>query len=57
MADCCAELRSELAALRAEVAKIKPVDEQAIIINQVKFLKRLPLLNWVLTFPLGPTKF
>jgi hypothetical protein len=31
MADCCAELRSELAALRAEVAKLKPVDENTII--------------------------
>ncbi len=31
MADCCAELRSELAALRAEVARLKPVDENSII--------------------------
>jgi hypothetical protein len=31
MADCCAEIRAELAALRAEIAKIKPVDENRII--------------------------
>ncbi len=31
MADCCNEIRAELAALRAEVAKLKPVDEQRII--------------------------
>lgn len=36
MADCCAELRSELAALRAEVAKLKPVDEESIISKSVK---------------------
>ena len=31
MADCCAEIRNELAALRAEVAKLKPVNEESII--------------------------
>ncbi len=31
MADCCNEIRAELAALRAEIAKIKPVDEKRII--------------------------
>jgi hypothetical protein len=31
MADCCEGLRQELAQLRAEIAKIKPVDEQRII--------------------------
>ncbi|MBD2503130.1 hypothetical protein [Anabaena azotica] len=31
MADCCQGLEEELAALKAEVAKLKPVDEQRII--------------------------
>jgi len=31
VASCCAEVRAELAALRAEVAKLKPVDEAAIL--------------------------
>jgi hypothetical protein len=31
VADCCEQIRSELAALKAEVAKLKPVDEQRII--------------------------
>jgi hypothetical protein len=31
VADCCAEIRNELAALRAEVAKLKPVNEESII--------------------------
>ena len=31
MADCCAEIRAELTALRAEIAKLKPVDENAIV--------------------------
>ena len=36
MADCCAELRSELAALRAEVSKLKKVDEEGIIQRAVE---------------------
>ncbi|MBE9054167.1 hypothetical protein IQ243_28005 [Nostocales cyanobacterium LEGE 11386] len=31
MADCCEALKKELAALRAEIAKIKPVNEAKII--------------------------
>ncbi|MBW4677841.1 MAG: hypothetical protein KME52_28750 [Desmonostoc geniculatum HA4340-LM1] len=31
MADCCSEIRAELAALKAEIARIKTVDENAII--------------------------
>ena len=31
MADCCAEIKAELAALRAEIARIKPIDERRII--------------------------
>lgn len=31
MADCCSEIKAELAALKAEVAKLKPVDEKKII--------------------------
>ncbi|WP_375471090.1 hypothetical protein, partial [uncultured Nostoc sp.] len=31
MADCCAEIRAEVAALRAEIAKIQKVDEASII--------------------------
>ena len=36
MADCCAELRSELAALRAEVSKLGKVDEEGIITRAVE---------------------
>lgn len=31
MADCCSELKIELSKLRAEVSKLKPVNEEAII--------------------------
>ncbi len=31
MADCCQEIRAELAALKAEVAKLKPVNEASLI--------------------------
>ncbi|NWF58118.1 MAG: collagen-like protein [Fischerella sp.] len=36
MADCCSEIRAELAALKAEIAKLKPVDEEAIIQKAVQ---------------------
>ncbi|MFN6450539.1 MAG: hypothetical protein RMX59_035130, partial [Nostoc sp. DedSLP05] len=36
MADSCADLAAQIAALRAEIAKIKPVDENAIIQKSVK---------------------
>lgn len=39
MADCCSEIRAELAALRAEIAKLKPVDEQRIIAASVQQAK------------------
>lgn len=50
MADCCAELRSELAALRAEVSKLEKVDEEAIIQKAVERAKNklLPFIDQAL---------
>lgn len=39
MADCCSELKNEIAALRAEIARIKKVDENAIVNRAVEASK------------------
>jgi len=50
MADCCQQLSSELAQLRAEVAKLRPVDEEAIINKAVERTKAklLPFIDQAL---------
>ncbi|BAY22369.1 hypothetical protein NIES2100_21320 [Calothrix sp. NIES-2100] len=50
MADCCDEVKAELAALRAEVAKLKPVDENSIIDKSVDKAKLVlvPILGLII---------
>lgn len=49
MADCCAELKGELSTLRAEVAKLNRIDEEAIIKKAVERAKNeiIPLLSQI----------
>lgn len=50
MANCCAELKGELAQLRAEVSRLKPVDEEALIKKAVKIAtgEIVPLIDQAL---------
>lgn len=47
MADCCQQLSSELTQLRAEVARLRPIDEEAIIQKAVERTKAklLPFID------------
>jgi hypothetical protein len=62
MADCCAQLRAELAALRAEIAKLKSVDEEAIIAKSVKRSEAsivpqiAPIANGIVITEIGPVR-
>ncbi|ARV60624.1 hypothetical protein BZZ01_20220 [Nostocales cyanobacterium HT-58-2] len=62
MADCCAELRAELAALRAEIAKLKKIDEEKIIAKAVKRSEASivpqisPIANGIVVAEVGPLR-